>query len=1114
MAPSPRTLQILTLLPTGVHVEQEVAARLEGAGVLGGWAVLTIAAFEQKLAAEVLGPGSRVSELTARLLVRRVLRDSYPDDRAGYFAPLGHSAPFADRLRDLFGQLARGLVTPGQLAALDASRFDARLAAKVRELARLYADYEARLDRLERGDPAACRRRLVTVLGGLEAPPRLLQKLERIVAFDRDRWLPSDAALLAAVARFVPVEVHLPAPVPGRERLFALVTHSGDALTRAAERARTPLTVTRERLGCGGPDAAGLLAALCERLFPPADAPDQPGPLAVGEALGFVEAPGRREEVGAVVREVRRALEAGTPLGAIAVVARDLDRYGRLLAEALERAQVPFRFRRGTRLLETPPVRAALAILGLPARRFDLDGILGVFGGSYTSLDEAEPGRLDQVLNDAGLLEGPPAAYAATLDALAAALEAEGQPQEAAEARAVRALLIPALEEVASLDHEGTLAEHAARADRLFENRGLVERARSGDDRRQRQDAAALAGLREALDALRIAEVEFGEAVSLSFDAFRELLAAALAEAFVEPPGSRPVEAVQVLAATDLAGLRFDLVCLLGLVEGEFPRRAPAGAILHEREVDALALALAPCGPFETPAQARLAEPFHLYRVLTAARRRLVLSTPAEDERGQPLLYSGFLEEIARAVDPGARGRHPHQDPLAALRTAGVHLPVGRRPMPVRFADCLAPADAEARLAWLGAGLPQVTAARRREAQAAEGIDPDALEAALSAIPEVAARFEARRAAARLAAARDRFFAEVPGERRTALIGPSTGALESAAARETLRAALAPNGEIHLSASGLESHAQCAFQWFLRYGVRLDPVERPRRDLEPHQTGDLLHQALERGYRACAEAGLTPIGGPHDPEGRAAEALMLAKAEEVLESWEGFRPGVPGAVREAEAERVRLLVRAFVEDEAARVSEGFVPVAFEHRFGLRRDGSPGDAGPLRIPLGDGVTAVLRGAIDRVDAAPDRLRVVDYKRSSRGDDYEALLAPEALGVRSFQMPIYLLAAEALREAEPHRFPPGELTGREAAYHLLKKRPDLRRQALDDAGYFALDPGTRAARREAGLPNFASQLEDRVRRALGGPYEITPNPDCGFCPYGAVCRVVTPLPVELP
>ncbi len=86
--------------------------------------------------------------------------------------------------------------------------------------------------------------------------------------------------------------------------------------------------------------------------------------------------------------------------------------------------------------------------------------------------------------------------------------------------------------------------------------------------------------------------------------------------------------------------------------------------------------------------------------------------------------------------------------------------------------------------------------------------------------------------------------------------------------------------------------------------------------------------------------------------------------------------------------------------------------------------------------------------------------------------------------------------------------------EAAFHLLKKQPDLRRRTLDDPGYFALDPETRAARRAAGLPTFADQLETRVRRALAGPYEITPDPDCGFCPYEAVCRIVTPLPVALP
>ncbi|HEY8369956.1 MAG TPA: hypothetical protein VIM86_11650, partial [Thermodesulfobacteriota bacterium] len=311
MAPGPRTL---TLVPTALHAEQEVEARLDAAGALVGPVVLTIASFEERLASQVLGPGSRVSETAARLLVRRVLREAYPDDQAGYFAPLRHATRFADRLRDLFGQLARALVHPYQLHLV---RLDGRLGEKVRELAELYGAYDAHLDRLGRGDPAARRRQLVGVLWQLVDPPPLLARVERIVAVGRDRWLPSDAALLAAVARFVPVEVHLPAPVEGRERLFALVARSADALTVAAQGTGTPLSVRRVAR-CGAADAAHPLATLCGRLFAPPGVPSG-GAIDTAGTLAFVEAPGRREEVEAVAREVRRALEAGTPADRVAV---------------------------------------------------------------------------------------------------------------------------------------------------------------------------------------------------------------------------------------------------------------------------------------------------------------------------------------------------------------------------------------------------------------------------------------------------------------------------------------------------------------------------------------------------------------------------------------------------------------------------------------------------------------------------------------------------------------------------------------------------------------------------------------------------------------------------
>src|SRR5690606_27171760 len=94
---------------------------------------------------------------------------------------------------------------------------------------------------------------------------------------------------------------------------------------------------------CGAADAAQPLATLCARLFAPPGIPSG-GAIDTAGTLAFVEAPGRREEVEAVAREVRRALEAGTPADRVAVVARDLDRYGRLVAETFERARIPFRF--------------------------------------------------------------------------------------------------------------------------------------------------------------------------------------------------------------------------------------------------------------------------------------------------------------------------------------------------------------------------------------------------------------------------------------------------------------------------------------------------------------------------------------------------------------------------------------------------------------------------------------------------------------------------------------------------------------------------------------------------------------------------------------------------
>jgi ATP-dependent helicase/DNAse subunit B len=177
----------------------------------------------------------------------------------------------------------------------------------------------------------------------------------------------------------------------------------------------------------------------------------------------------------------------------------------------------------------------------------------------------------------------------------------------------------------------------------------------------------------------------------------------------------------------------------------------------------------------------------------------------------------------------------------------------------------------------------------------------------------------------------------------------------------------------------------------------------------------------------------------------------------------------------------------------ARDHDGLSPALLEHAFG-GRSGRP----PLSVSA-DGERVALRGRIDRVDAAPGRLLVIDYKNSRSGRSGHAdLLDREAFGETSFQIPVYLLAA--LREL------PGR-TRAGATYALLRSAERLAPLELDpgEPALAAEAPpcALEAAGGEAGRRPFAAAVVETVRRIRRGEFPIASR-SCDRCSFGAVCR----------
>jgi RecB family exonuclease len=356
-----------------------------------------------------------------------------------------------------------------------------------------------------------------------------------------------------------------------------------------------------------------------------------------------------------------------------------------------------------------------------------------------------------------------------------------------------------------------------------------------------------------------------------------------------------------------------------------------------------------------------------------------------------------------------------------------------------------------------------------REALRAAARDPGRAARALAATPlAVRARQIVERGA-------------IEAARRTAVVRRQANGwagLVRGPALAVLRAAL----PAEWSPSQLEEWARCPFRLLLRLGVRLDEPGEEGLDIEVRDEGSLLHAVLERFVRArVSRHAWPPAGDPADlAEARAAAA-------EVFLSFERAGRTGDAAVWTARRETVLSRLDRVVRSEADGPRD-VAPVLLEHAFG-GRSGQPA----LALSAG-GEEVRLRGRIDRVDAGPSRLLVIDYK-SSKGNN-AGKLDPASFGETSFQIPAYLLAAA---RALPGR---ARLDATYAVLRSAERLPAVELAAGDPVLAAAAPP--RAAADEQGGPRpFAAAVVEAVAAVRRGGLPIASR-TCAYCAYGAVCR----------
>ena len=715
------------------------------------------------------------------------------------------------------------------------------------------------------------------------------------------------------------------------------------------------------------------------------------------------------DECDRLARVARRLIHHdGYAPAEILIVVRRWDGYREALAAAFARHRVPLRLHTGRRLGGEPIARTAAAWLRALVGGWEAADVRAVVRSGR--LDRVRPGDIDALELELRRL-GAPSGRVAWLaierpEPIARALAAMAEAEDALRAATgVRALAARLFDEI----------------ERVFP---FLE-PRPGEDpeielEAARRDASARRSFAEAIDAV-VRGLEAVDEAGASFERFGLVLLDALGRADVRERGRR-LQTVHAVGVEEARQWETRAVMVPGLLEGSFPGRPREDLFLRDRERAALNRE----GALRLKERLRVGdeERFFFYVAVTRARERLFLSYPASERDGRPNLRSFFLTDVERTFTEASAAAH------RSVRNLSMVLP--------DRAEVVDRADVRRR-ALVGLVEPW----RPGEPSGVEVAEAAALHDAL------VARDSSYRSLVKVAAR----FIEPP----VAVI-----------ADDDLRARLTDRRRIE-SASSLGSFAQCPYQYFARYALRLKTPDEA--GVDRMKLGSVAHAALQ----AVFEHGTEP-GAAFDEARRALAGRI-------------------GIGDERDLRNLRASVIRFVEQERVRLAAGRLrPAAFEAAF---------DDGGLVL----GGVAV-RGVIDRVDLDPEgRARVVDYKLRLRGRlESNGKLRQALEEGEEFQLPIYARAVEAMFDATlaavefrgiEERRTIGFVTEEALASGALSRpeKADVEPVPAEELAALIADGEERIA-----------AIDERIR---SGDVRIEPTDTagCGWCDFYDLCRVQT-------
>lgn len=826
-------------------------------------------------------------------------------------------------------------------------------------------------------------------------------------------------------------------------------------LARCAERVRVHVLFP-------SPPGDAHAASLADALRAETDADEREAgadALHKAEVEGFSTAD-PRAEAAETARRVIDAAERGVKFHEMAVLHRGGAAGDARLADALERAGAPVFAAGGTPVLQTNAGRAALRLIELLCEK-PQRGLLLEFLGN-PALRRRLPGgappkplQWERVSRNAGLTSGW-TEFRSHLEGHMSRLEREADGL-LYEQQAARELL----EVCADLDDRSERIGKAGSWSRAVgevvdtftsyvdDGSGAAARDEGGDEDDQGEDDYA-----RLIDAIRdaLAGLEGIERVGARYDAGRLLRAA---RSGLEKARLRPRRAFQGVLIGNASGamrtIRFDAVFAPGLAERSFPAAPRQDPLLPDGARGALNRALG-------------AEALRLGQTRTT-QDRLVFALLEQSARKQ--LTLSYSRRAAAVGGPS----HPSVLLLGALGEMFDEESLNRserfRRLPAAVSE-VAPRP--------GSGLGEESGAEPDWAAARRAVDESDLRLALLSAPGVDSP-QLLRAIGGLQAER----ADIARWGRNDGFGAFDGIVQPPGARWDPF-----DGDRTLSATALERYAACPYRFFLANVLGVRAVNEPEEsgELSALDRGSLIHEILEAWVKRWLER-----TGPGWAEYAQDAAALRQIADERLEKAQKARqlggPGIADGLRQQVLDDLEQARQ--VEADRAAADPAWEPRAVEHEFDK-----------VELNTGDGRTILVKGRIDRIDAAAGgRRRAIDYKTGRhRRDAAEAFRSGYLM-----QLPLYL---EALAQVDG-----GALEESSAELFYATGKGNFEREELSGAD-FARRGGTDAPLPADELANVLRVITEGITAGRFFPFPFRQarkdlsDTHCEWCQFQAACN----------